>query len=219
MPSDLVPPLLPVIRTQALEDVLLGVEETHPGIDMTTLGVFEMLEELYALSAAIESEWIIQGDDLWTDELFLGLRVNPIAHRLLDAVPNIHGAPQDYSIITAIGLGAILFIIAVKQKSSAYPGSLTASYWSTLLDLIGNMSADPATPMVPALSSLTLWLLVLYAMTVPAPDDQDPAIRLIARSMWEHDIWSWDIVMQKVRSMPWISGFEKSCARLAANFG
>lgn len=158
---------------------------------------------------------MIRNDGLWIDEIFLGLRINPVAHRLLNEVPSIHIGLQENSIIKAMRLGATLFIIGVKKKSFAYPGSPTTSYWSSLLDSIGNTRADFPMLIVPALCSLNLWLLVLYAITVANHDDQDGALRLIVQIMCKQNIYSWEVVMQKVRSMPWISCFEEPCSRLA----
>lgn len=56
VPSDLLPPLMPVMRPQALEDILFGMERTYPGTDMKNSGVLDAFEDLYALSAMIESD-------------------------------------------------------------------------------------------------------------------------------------------------------------------
>ena len=171
------------------------------------------LEALLSLSTIIQSELFVRGDDLWSDEVFLGLRLNPIAHRLLStpsATRTRTDAPK-HRVLEVARLGALLFIIWIKKKSRTYPGSrATTSYWTSALDFLGDTRVEGSLLGVASLASLNLWVLVLCALTSENPAHQDKALRLIARIKVEQNVSSWEAVVERVRSMPWVGKLEAS---------
>ena len=168
------------------------------------------LESLLTFSTTIQSELLVRGDDLWSDEVFLGLRLNPVAHRLLSIQFATRTGAPSYRVLEAARLGALFFIIWIKQKSRTYPGSCaTASYWTSALDLLGDTGGAESSPSAaPSFASLALWVLVLCALTSETPAHRDKALRLIVRIKAEHNVASWEAVLERVRSMPWVANLE-----------
>ncbi len=169
------------------------------------------LEALLALSTTIQSELLVRGDDLWSDEVFLGLRLNPIAHRLLSIPSATHTEAPNSRVLEAARLGALLFIIWIKQKSRTYPGSrTTASYWRAALDVLGGSNPELSLLAAPSLRSFHLWVLFLCALTAENSVHRDKALRRIARIKVQQNVASWEAVLERVRSMPWVANLEAS---------
>ncbi|KIA75682.1 hypothetical protein HK57_00543 [Aspergillus ustus] len=214
--------------------------------------VLSCLRDLGAAAACIESRatsgklgedlGAVYHDDAYEEqegeEESIGLLLNPIAHRLLSVSPTagrctkttnaLLSSPSNHghrhtSITSAIRLGQILWIIAVKRRYRAYPGPSSSStsspalvYAKPLLSLLTDERVWAGDAVLP---SVRLWLLVLCSLSLSsfpptsssssfasAIDDEwtvvVDAIRDVMRR-WELD--SWTDVLAYVCHMPWVS--------------
>ncbi|KAK5996237.1 hypothetical protein PT974_04669 [Cladobotryum mycophilum] len=134
IPLDLIPLLPRTTSSETLTTLLSHLSNLCPDPAVHHLSIISALQDIQDLSTVIESKLSIGGNDLWREEVFLGLRLNPIAHRLLDSSLRSH-QDMSFSTLEALRLGAILWILQVKEKSEAYPGS--PALGTTTISLIG----------------------------------------------------------------------------------
>lgn len=170
------------------------------------------LADLNAVAALIEYEFAAKHDGLWEDEEYMGLRINPIAHRLLDGGrPTLAPAPAAASTAATVDyeqqqqqrlileetlrLGAILWIIWIKRRYRSYPSTPTV-YVSKLLGLLSTMvrhgwteretETETSISMTSDLLSIRVWLLVLCGISSCsslAAREQTTAVDMLAREM------------------------------------
>jgi hypothetical protein len=164
------------------------------------------------LAIIIESELATRGNALWDDEIFLGLRINPLAHRLFDrAGPATQFSSHLDGILESIRLGIIVWIIWVKRRCRSWPGAPVA-YVPELLDMLsvwGNWAANIASEPSDDILSLRLWLSVLCGIaSCHGSRERKMAASLIAGDMHRLNWKEWREVTVRVRQMPWISSFE-----------
>ncbi|KAK1758794.1 hypothetical protein QBC47DRAFT_293289 [Echria macrotheca] len=205
-PSEGLP--IPVSRILAAEaDV--GVHLTH--IPACVAGLSEV-------AITIESELAARGNALWDDEIFLGLWINPLAHRLFDSAGRTTGfsAHLDQT-LESIRLGVIVWIIWVKRMCRSWPGSPMA-YVPELLGMLSGESswaANTGSSASDDLLSVRLWLSVLCGIaSCHGSSEREAAVSLIAEDMHRLNGKEWSEVMVRVRQMPWISSFETRLAEV-----
>ncbi|KAL7940932.1 hypothetical protein V8C42DRAFT_202939 [Trichoderma barbatum] len=213
MPSKLIPPIPRRDSSEILTTLPFHLSSLCPNPDAHHLGVVSALQDIGHLAETVQSKLAAWGDDLWKEEIFLGTRLNPIAYRLLDSPPHPH-PNMACSFIEALRLGALLWILGVKQKAQAYPGSPT-KYVTKLLRLVQSQTIKNLVSASTYFIPFQLWLLLLCATMTESPDESADSIEMLARMMNEHG-WEWEEVMANVKQLPWISGFESHAPSLAA---
>ncbi|KAL2802445.1 hypothetical protein BJX63DRAFT_437861 [Aspergillus granulosus] len=161
IPSDLIPdlPLLPQIDILALPLRYLA-NQPNSVPDKYTTAVLYCLRDLWRAATYIESNIPPRDSHLWAHEESVGLRLNPITHRLLSLSAPSGLASHHTPIARALRLGQIVWIILVKRRFQSYPGS-AAVYASNLLRLLSDRRAWAGDAGLP---SVRLWLLVLCGM-------------------------------------------------------
>ncbi|KAF2093578.1 hypothetical protein NA57DRAFT_81079 [Rhizodiscina lignyota] len=208
LPTDLVPPLTPPRPFQ--EDVAsFGqlTEKWEALLPPLSLDILDILRDLKTLCTVMDGEHASVGEPLWQNEIFVGLRVNPIAHKLLSISPSQGVEPFDLRIREACRLGALLTIICLKMKCSSYPGSLP-EYAPQILAAMEEQYMS-----LPDLVPLRLWLLVLAGITSGGAQREAVATVLID-SMRLCGIFSWSEVMKQVQLMPWMDSLLREAGSL-----
>ncbi|KAH0490226.1 hypothetical protein TgHK011_001705 [Trichoderma gracile] len=217
LPSKLLPPIVPHHHHshEILTPLPYHLITLCPSHEAHHLDVVSALRDIGSLTEVIQSKLDTWGDDLWKEELFLGTRLNPIAYRLLDSPPHPHASMDLPCCFTEVlRLGALLWVIGVKQKAQAFPGS-PSMYVNRLLRLLQSHSVRSLVSATPYFVPLQVWLLVLCATMSEPSSERTPALELIAQMMSEYD-WEWEQVMANVKQLPWISGFEAHVPPLSA---
>ncbi|KAL7814917.1 hypothetical protein V8C44DRAFT_324835 [Trichoderma aethiopicum] len=209
LPSKLLPPIPPHHHHshEILTPLPSHLINLCPSHEAQHPDVVSALRDIASLTEVIQSKLDARGEDLWKEELFLGTRLNPIAYRLLDSPPHPHaGMDLPCCFAEALRLGALLWILGVKQKAQAFPGS-PALYVGRLVRLLQRQGIKNLAATTPFFIPFQVWLLFLCATMSELPSEKIPALELIAQMMNEHD-WEWEQVMANVKQLPWISGFE-----------
>ena len=213
-PSEGLP--IPLSRILAAAEAEAGVRWTH--IPVCVAG-------LSKVAITIESELAARGNALWDDEIFLGLRINPLAHRLFDdragRTTTTGSSSHLDRTLECIRLGVIVWIIWVKRMSRSWPGSPTA-YVPELLDMLSAESSSWAANTAPGASddilSVRLWLGVLCGVaSCRGSREREAAVSVIAEDMRRLNRKEWSEVMVRVRQMPWISSFETPLAEVKSH--
>ncbi|KAL6862107.1 hypothetical protein J3F83DRAFT_746727 [Trichoderma novae-zelandiae] len=217
IPSKLLPPITPHHHHshEILTPLPFHLVNLCPSHEAHHLGVVSALRDIGSLADVIQSKLNTWGEDLWKEEIFLGARLNPIAYRLLDSPPHPHasmGLPCCFT--EALRLGALLWILGVKQKAQAFPGS-PALYVSRLSPLLQGQSIKSLVSTTPYFIPFQLWLLFLCATMSEHPSERLASLETVAQLMTEYD-WEWEQVMEHVKQLPWISGFEAHVPSLSA---
>ncbi|KAI1425166.1 hypothetical protein F5Y12DRAFT_386581 [Xylaria sp. FL1777] len=212
LPSDLIPPLPPKQFPNDLPLPLHTLMIPRLGEDGNIVHVLSCIMDLNMISALIESELSIRGDSLWGESNLLSLWLNPVAHRLL-TVPTATGNSFQTSVISeALRYGAMLWIVSVKRRHHAYPGSPTA----TVQKLLGFLSQPNWTDVLTDvdLSSIQLWLLVLCGINYDDSATTPSSVNMITLRMRQLG-WNWSEVMMHVCQMPWTHAFDVVVSQLA----
>ncbi|KAJ4301645.1 hypothetical protein N0V90_003738 [Kalmusia sp. IMI 367209] len=212
-PSDLVPTIMPSPYPAMMPTPLINVWDAEPTSESPTRRMLSCIAELNAVAALIDSELAAKGDDMWKDERFMGLRLNPITHRLLDLPRQDRPMAQPDLLLEALRLGAILWIIWIKRRYRAYPGTCT-TYVSRLLDLLSIQQYRNQVSSALDDVSVQLWLLVLCVISSESAGARTTAMHAIAWKMRQLGWRTWVDVMIHVRQMPWTDAFEALCAEL-----
>ena len=131
-------------------------------------GPIGALRDLKILCDIIEHELVKRGDRLWTDEIFLGIRLNPIVHRLLSPEVVTDAEEQSSGAWESVRLGCILFAVWIKKKCHTYPAAFPR-HSPTILSLLEDERSN-----VPD-DTLKLWLVVMSAITAPDAADRTAA--------------------------------------------
>lgn len=166
----------------------------------------------------IELRLAAEADAVWDDEIFLGMRLNPIAHGLFDGSTREEAKldPQ----LAMIRLGGILWISWVKRRSRSYPGS-PARYLSGLCRLLrgqfgrgAEAVSDPSDDDDDDLS-VRLWLAVLCGISSsPESPERAVAVQLMADTARRLGITGWEGARMCVGQMPWITAFDEPCVEM-----
>ncbi|TFB01884.1 hypothetical protein CCMA1212_006171 [Trichoderma ghanense] len=218
LPSKLLPPIPPNHHSSheiltSLPFHLINLCPSHEAHHLD--GVVSALRDIGSLTEVVQSKLSTWGDDLWKEEIFLGARLNPIAYCLLDAPPHPHaGMDLPCCFTEALRLGALLWILGVKQKAQAFPGS-PALYVGRLLHLLQNQSIKNLVSTTPYFVPFQLWLLVLCATMSELSSERTTSLKMVAGIMSEYG-WEWEQVMANVKQLPWISGFADHVPPLSA---
>lgn len=231
MPQYPLPPNLPLAASPSeLVDALPVplsrlMKAAEPRNDARLAHVASCMASLNLAAASIESELVMKGSTLYDDEIFLGLRLNPIAHRLFDPVlTTLRSATADLdNVVEMVRLGGILWVIWIKRISRSYPGS-PMGYVSELLGLL-NAQGLRAVHGVAGDSDglpIILWLACICAISSPHGSTEWRQARgLMADALQTKETRCPDIagngeVWASMRQMPWISLFEKPVAEVLA---
>ncbi|KAL4884321.1 hypothetical protein BJY04DRAFT_6381 [Aspergillus karnatakaensis] len=210
LPSSLIPhcalPIPHDILTPALQAL---AKEAQIAEDIYTIEILTCLQSLYAIASYIESDIAVNHHAPWQDEESIGLRLNPLAHRLL-SLPPLSGSSSAFRgnhTATALQLGQIIWIIWVKRRYRAYPGS-PAGYASKLLGLmmVDELGGGQELEFLP----VRLWLLVLCAVSC-SEREKGVAVGMIGDVMSRWGLNSWSAVMSHVTQMPWVSMLDALC--------
>lgn len=212
MPSCLLPALPQEELPEILTTLELNLHGLCPNPDAHQLDIVSALKDIWSLSEVIQYKLITWGEELWKEEIYLGTRLNPIAYRLLDASPHPH-LDMPCSIIGALRLGALLWILGIKQKAQAYPGS-SASYVTRLLHLLQSQSIKNLVSDSPYFIPYHLWLVFLCATMTGVDSERTTALRMLTHTMDTYG-WTWEDVMANVGQLPWICGLEGDGPALA----
>ncbi|KAI9151279.1 hypothetical protein HJFPF1_08478 [Paramyrothecium foliicola] len=204
-PLDLIPPIYPSAYPHTQLVTLSSVIEPKDTMDTHDLHLASCITELNAVAALINADLALKGDALWADAVYIELRTNPIAHRLLSCSTEPGVISQDGNFET-LRLGAILWIICIKRRCGSFPGSPTA-YVSTLLDLLYVQPVEEDA--LGAFDGLVIrsWLLIICGISACDPAQQNSSADLIASEIRTRG-WDWDRLMMSVQEMPWISEFD-----------
>ena len=214
LPPDLGTTIRPAQWSKVLPQPLYCIMKAGLTKDALFMHVLSCIVDLNAIAAFMESEYTATYDSLWQNYVYLGLQINPVAHRLLDTSAQA-AATEEYECISeALRLGAVLWIIWVKRRCRSYPGTPTA-YVSKLLNLLSRHWEWEKTASASDMLSIRLWLLVLCGLS------SSDAIRgaTIAMEMLNHEMQqlNGDVrneLMRRVHQMPWMKAFEAPCRNL-----
>ncbi|KAL9042948.1 MAG: hypothetical protein Q9214_003635 [Letrouitia sp. 1 TL-2023] len=214
LPSDLIPTPLPAKSSGTLPMPLFNIIKAEPTGDKNFMHIVSCMTDLNAIAALIELQFAAKCDGLWIDEVYTGLRINSIVHRLLDRPVQVTSMADRELILEALRLGAILWIIWIKRQYRSYPGPSTR-YVSKLLSLPLVQHGWKGTSSDSDLLSIRLWLLVLCGISsCNTTGQRTTAVDMIARAMRQLKGNSWVEMMTRVRQMPWVSVFEAPCTEL-----
>ncbi|KAI1754827.1 hypothetical protein F4782DRAFT_491731 [Xylaria castorea] len=213
LPSDLISiiPLTPFHNTLPLP--LCGLMNAKSGKDENISHVLSCMMDLNAIAALIESELAVRGDALWEESMFLGLRVDPVAHRLLYRSTAAGNSSQSNTISEALRLGALLWVVWIKRRYRSYPGSPT-----TIVQRLLSIQTQPEWTDVSSdsnMSSIQLWLLVLCGINGNGPAGPKSSVRMLALRMRQMGWNDWSEVMTHVCQMPWTHAFDSAVVHLA----
>ncbi|KAH6848223.1 hypothetical protein B0I37DRAFT_159238 [Chaetomium sp. MPI-CAGE-AT-0009] len=222
LPLDLIPAMFHTDSSKGLPIPLsriLATAEAGVGVQLAHIPVY--VADLSEVAITIESELAARGNALWNDEVFLGLRINPLAYHLLDRA----GRTTSFSshldqTLESIRLGIIVWIIWVKRMCRSWPGSPMA-YVPELLYMLSaetSWAANTALGASDDILSVRLWLSVLCGIaSCHGSYERETAVSLIAEDIHRLDRKEWSEVMAHVRQMPWISSFETPLAEVRSH--
>ncbi|KAI1311361.1 hypothetical protein F5Y03DRAFT_342770 [Xylaria venustula] len=213
LPSDLIPAMPLALFPHELPLPLQTLIMSGLRADRNTSYVLSCMMDLNAIAALIESELAARGDALWGESMLLGLWLNPVAYRLLDR-PTVPASSSQSSVIPeALRLGALLWIIWIKRRHHAYPGSPTAIVQKLLSLLMepGWMDFSTETGGL----SIQLWLLVLCGIDYDGPAASPSPADIIVFRMQQLEWNNWSDVMMHVCQMPWVHAFDVAAIHLA----
>ncbi|KAM0260046.1 hypothetical protein ACHAQJ_002970 [Trichoderma viride] len=205
MPSSLIPPLPNEESPEILKTLAHNLSNLCPNLYAHHLDIVSAFQDIWSVSETIQSKLDTWGDDLWQEEIYLGTRLNPIAYRLLDSPTHSH-QEMPCSILEALRLGALLWILGVKQKAQAYPAS-PAPYITRLLHLLQSQNLKNLVSASPYFIPFQLWLLFLCATMTLTTTKKTAALQMVAHIMVEQG-WAWEEVMANMRQLPWINGLD-----------
>ncbi|KAJ3577964.1 hypothetical protein NPX13_g2603 [Xylaria arbuscula] len=212
LPSDLIPSIRPTIFQNDLPLPLHSLINSRLREDGNITHVLSCVMDLNVVAGLLESELTVRGDSLWGESILLGLWLNPVAYRLLN-VPTAAGiSSQTSAIPEALRYGALLWIISLKRRHHAYPGSPTTVIQKILTFLSQPSWTDILTDM--DVLPIEIWLLVLCGINYDDPTTSPSPMDMIALRM--HQLgWNWREVMMRVCQMPWTRAFDVAVTLLA----
>ncbi|KAI1320135.1 hypothetical protein F5Y16DRAFT_390287 [Xylariaceae sp. FL0255] len=212
LPSDLIPQVPPApypkeifLPHHASTDLRTGVYEGYHHIS-------SCLVDLHSVACLIDSNLFVKGDALWEEYVYLGLCLDPLAHRLLDT-PTRNEALTSDTMTEAVRQGALLWITRIKRRYRSYPGSPTTAV-QRLLDFLSrfertNNMGDST------ILSVQLWLLVLCGIEYDGPSSTRSPVNMLALRMRQMGWRDWEHVMMRVCQLPWTNAFDFGVAHLA----
>lgn len=208
MPADV--PSAP--RTAPPSPACKFIETIESEQELGPASVPPCMKDLALVAQCIESRLAERGDATWSDELFLGLHLNPIAHRLLEScAQETQKDSQLGQMAEMIRLGAILWVIWVKQRSRSYPGS-SLKYLSDLCCMLvvwDGPGCDFASEASNNVLTVRFWLIAIcWISSPPGSHERVITVQLMADTMQRLAINNWPDAKACVRQMPWISAFD-----------
>ncbi|KAI8623506.1 hypothetical protein F5Y19DRAFT_372029 [Xylariaceae sp. FL1651] len=213
LPSDIIPIMPPALLSHELPLPLHVLMTSRLRKDENDGHILSCMMDLNTIAALIDSELAVRGDALWGESILLGLWLNPVAHRLLDGY-TVTGSSVGRSVmLEALRQGALLWVIRIKRKYHAYPGSHTAIV-QKLLSLLSQPDWTDALTDTHMLS-VQLWLLVLCGIDDDSPAASPNPVSIIALQMRQMGWNNWSKVMMHVCQMPWTHTFDVASTRLA----
>ncbi|KAI0450036.1 hypothetical protein F5B21DRAFT_450166 [Xylaria acuta] len=213
LPSDLIPVMPLALFSHELPLPLHTLMISRLGKDGNIAHVLSCMMDLNAIAALIESELAVRGDALWGESIFLDLWLNPVAHRLLDRSTVTGSSFRPSAISEALRQGALLWVIWIKRRYHAYPGSPTAIVQKLLSLLTQPDWTDVLTDT--DVLSVQLWLLVLCGIDYDGPAASPNPVGIIALRMRQMGWNDWSEVMMHVCQMPWTHTFDVAATHLA----
>ena len=212
-PSELFPPVISSATVPiTIVEIASSLVETHDWTASCQCAI-DTLAKLANVSLLIQADLVSKGKDLWKDELSLGFHINPIAHHLLESLPTGCFQISTHAILEALRLGMIVWIIWTKQMSQAYPAQ-TTPYVARLLDLLSDRSKWQFMVDRPSIVTLYFWLFMICATTCSATRQNPAALGSLAFIINRMNVPSSQEAMARLRSMPWVNGFESQWALL-----
>lgn len=197
-PTELLPALVPpqpsrddVARFGRLTSTWV---QTFPDL----VDVVDALRNLKALSTVIDGEHASRGEQLWYDEIFIGFRANPVAHRLLTASYAEDAVHPRLRIREASRLAALLTIVYLKMKCSSYPAQLPAWYATQILAAMNDEQMS-----LPEFAPLKLWMLLICGI-VSSGDQRLAVTSIMVDSIRTLMLSSWVEAMDQIKLMPWM---------------
>lgn len=169
--------------------------------------------DLTSLAALVRLELATKGDAVWDDGEQMGVLLNPVTHHLLHQLSRSDPVSRWDIISEALRLGAMIWIIRVKQRCRSYPGTAQARI-SALLNILLKAWKREYVWNSPHLRIVRLWLLVLCSISEPSVKDFATAMGMVASEIKEPISVSWVAIMADIRQMPWADIFEPPCAKL-----
>jgi hypothetical protein len=134
------------------------------------MNAMSYIGDLNALAVLVRSELATKGDTIWDNEEQIGFLINPVTHLLLDQLSRSEPVLRWDIISTALRLGAMIWIIRVKQRCRSYPGTVEVRI-STLLNMLSSKFDSEHMWNSPDLYLVYLWLLVLCSISEPSNED------------------------------------------------
>ncbi|KAK2733173.1 hypothetical protein FQN55_003711 [Onygenales sp. PD_40] len=198
---------------ETLPAPLLSVINDENTQNTRFMNVMSSIGDLNALAALFRFELATKGNAIWDDEEQMGFLMNPVTHQLLDQPLRSEPVTRWDIISEALRLGAMIWIIQVKQRCRSYPGTAEA-HISTLLKMLSSKSNAKHVWNSPDLRLVRLWLLVLCSISEPSGKDLTISMEMIASEMKEPESVWWVEIMADIRQMPWVNIFEPLCAKL-----
>ncbi|KAI0869189.1 hypothetical protein GGS24DRAFT_512418 [Hypoxylon argillaceum] len=217
LPSDLIPVIPPAPFSHELPLPLHTLMISRLERDRNTTHVLACMMDLNATAALIELELTVRGDSLWGESIFLDLRLNPLAHRLLDRPTVTESLIRPSAMSEALRQGALLWVIWIKRRYHAYPGS-PATIAQKLLSLLTQTDWAGVLTDTDVLS-VELWLLVLCGISYDGPDASQDTVGILSLRMQQMGWNYWSEVMMHVCQMPWISALDVAVTHLAERVG
>lgn len=195
LPTEQLPSLPPPpANTHSMNTATARVLQLAPEMS----DAMDIYRDLKTLTAVIDSQASIRGNQIWQDEMFIGLRLNPIAHRLL-SIPSTVAVDNPQSPLgEAFRLAALCFVIAIKRRCNSYPGSMP-QHAAVILKALKDIRAA-----TPEFLTLRLWILVLCGVVTSDWAQRQAVISAIIDVMLNASLESWDAVMAHVKVLPWI---------------
>lgn len=215
-PAEVLPVVMPRPQTLAFTMHYDAMAEMCPVPNPQNFQVVKSLRALKDLSMVIELELLKRGDSLWHDEVFMGLRLNPIAHSLLSTLSTEPAMASLDSTLEAARLGCLIFVLALKEMTHTFPDT-DAGYASRVLAVLENDATGITPSSNSAYVALRLWLLVMCSISSLSSNERVVVTIDLVQTMDLLGLDTWDEVMAKVRTMPWVdAAFESRGPTLEA---
>lgn len=177
---------LPVRLSRAI-DIWKGTFPNEPG-------GLDFLEEVHVLKARIEA----QLPNVWRDDLFLGIYVNPVLHLLLMPKNLECNGSRSGSIAEMCRLAALLFFADIRVRF--LPFHTTGPHFEERLRTLLLQDIDWT-----SFEELHLWVLTTLLINSSMPQIHRQALlNQLVSLMVSLNLASWDVTMEVLRDFPWL---------------
>lgn len=143
--------------------------------------------------------------EFWNDEMFIGLKLNPVAHEVmmiprLDPSALVDSEPSELLLISEVlRLASIIFLCLLRRRFPAQPDKFPA-YGPQLTQLTRLLATYALNKIDP---NWYLWALVLAALV---DEDEEVLVEKIVDAMMGLGISSWSEAIQRLKMIAWIPG-------------